>query len=429
MSTPNPITNKAGPWVHGDDFWDRVEEVRRLQELLHEGNNVLLVAMRRIGKTSLVRETFDHMTKGGYYALFVDVQGCTRPEDVIVEISKATRIHKPLWDRTLDIFKSFLSSLGQSIDSVALDLIHLKFKEGVAEAWAVRGDRLLESLATAERPILLCLDELPVMLTRLLSSGPGGRETTAVFLSWLRKVCGEHQGRIRFVICGSIGLEPIVAHAGLSHTIAHLRPFHIGPWTREVAGGCLDALAEHYAVQLPPAAKDEMLRLLAICVPHHVQMFFGHMLDDCRRRQANAVSAEDVRRVYESAMLGPRGHAELADYEERLRRVLGPEATPLALDFLTEAAVAGKLTHDSISVIAERSAPATTDRPALTCGVLDVLVHDGYLLRSMSAPGSAPALAQTAAETDAFEFVGGLLRDWWRRRFGTGHVPAQRKKA
>ncbi|MGD0227050.1 MAG: hypothetical protein ABSF71_32385 [Terriglobia bacterium] len=41
-----------GNWVVGDRFWDREQELKLFMEYLEAGANVLLIAPRRIGKTS-----------------------------------------------------------------------------------------------------------------------------------------------------------------------------------------------------------------------------------------------------------------------------------------------------------------------------------------------------------------------------------------
>jgi len=79
------LINKYGPWVSGEQFFDREAELERLIRLLDEGNGILIVAPRRVGKTSLVREAFRRMEERGRDdLLFVDVQDCSSPQDVIL---------------------------------------------------------------------------------------------------------------------------------------------------------------------------------------------------------------------------------------------------------------------------------------------------------------------------------------------------------
>src|ERR1035438_5153344 len=89
------------------------------------------------------------------------------------------------------------------------------------------------------------------------------------------------------------------------------------------------------------------------------------------------ISLAMVKTVYESSMLGIRGHVELSHMEERLRMVLGPQLDVLALDLLTEAAVVGTLTADAARFLAMVHFGEDWVAPARD--VLGILEHAGYL--------------------------------------------------
>ncbi|MBI2060419.1 MAG: ATP-binding protein [Nitrospirae bacterium] len=409
------LRNKVGVWVDGDDFWDRDHEIERLTELIDGGENILVVAPRRVGKTSLLREMIRRLrTRDRDILLFVDVEDCSSPEDVIVALSMATQPYKNLWKLTLDVFKTVVEGIRDKVDEVSIDVVKLKIREGTAEAWQVKGERLFAALAEAEKPVVACFDELPIMVDRLLRGGAqdattDGIQKAGVFLSWLRKMCQEHKGHVRVVLCGSIGLEPVLHRVKLSHTIGHLRSFDLPVWSREVADGCLEALARSYGLAIPQGVREAMLNRLGWLVPHHVQMYFGHVHDDCERRGSKTATVRDVERVYTEQMLGTRGHAELADYEERLLRVLGSAHVPLAPDLLTEAAVNGVVDGAMAQALARRALPKGANPGEELGNVLRVLEHDGYLRFDEKKNGHV--------------FQSLLLRDWWERRFKQGHVP------
>jgi hypothetical protein len=260
---------------------------------------------------------------------------------------------------------------------------------------------------------LLLLDEVPILVNRMLKGGdfkitPERREKVDDFMSWLRKSSLVHQGKIRIVLSGSVGFEPILRQAGLSATINAFQPFDLKPWDEVTAIGCLQALAGEYGVDFQDDAEAVMARRLGCCIPHHVQMFFSHVYDRCKRRNRMAFYRDEVNDIYEKEMLSIRGHAELTHYEERLKLVLGPELFPLALELLTEIAVAGRLTRESLMVLqkgydfGERSVQDATEE------ILRVLEHDGYIKTGH----------------DGFVFESFLLRDWWEKRYGFFHVPA-----
>ena len=410
------IRNKVGSWVTGDDFFDREEEIKFLTNLLDNGENVLIVAPRRVGKTSLIRETFRRMEdRNSDYLLYVDVQDCSNPLEVIVAVSLAAQPHRKLHEIITDAVSAFFEQVRSNVESVgAADLFEIRLRASLKDDWKAKGRKIIHNLAKADRPIVVCLDELPIMLTRLLNPSPSkesARIKAEIFMSWLRNLMSDVQGRIRFVVCGSIGIEPILKRYGLSHTVNHLRPYHLRSWSRETARECLNELVQAYGLEIISEARETMLDYLPPYIPHHVQMFFGHQYEDCLRRKDHSPTREDVERVYETYMLSTRGHAELADYEERLLRVLDHAAKTLALDLITEAAVSDELTMDNARKLAASS--GVTNGEEVLRQVLDVLQHDGYIEWSEKAGG--------------WRFVSRLVKDWWKKRFGDSYVsPSER---
>lgn len=182
------LRNTVGPWVVGDEFFDRKAEIERFTQLLDENNNILLVAPRRIGKTSLVRETFRRMRERDEdYAVFVDVQDCKSPEDVIVAIAVAAQPYGKLAAKVTDALSAFWTELSERVESVGNSAVfELRLRAGIAGDWQVKGRNVVEKLADADRPIVICLDELPIMLNRLVT-GPGDpkerRSTAELFFS------------------------------------------------------------------------------------------------------------------------------------------------------------------------------------------------------------------------------------------------------
>ena len=67
------LKQACGNWVDGDRFWDRDDDIGLVTERLRDGANILLVAQRRMGKTSLMRE-IGRRLNDDYVVLFVDLQ-------------------------------------------------------------------------------------------------------------------------------------------------------------------------------------------------------------------------------------------------------------------------------------------------------------------------------------------------------------------
>ena len=418
------ILRKAGGnWVEGDRFFDRETELEALTERVHDGTHTLLTAQRRMGKTSLVRELLRRLkVEGRFETIFVDLEDASTPADAIAEIGFQSRSAQGAWGRIKSLFANVLPAeveVGGRIPQLADADLRVKLRAGVdAGNWRHKGDEVFAALAGNGRPVVLAIDELPILVNRLLKGDdyregrdygitPERRRTADEFLSWLRKNGQMHRGRVCMILSGSASLEPILQQAGLSAHANIFTPFDLKPWDRETAMTCLGALGETYRLDLPQAVRHDMCRRLRCQIPHHVQRFFDTLHEDLRRAGQRSASLEDVERVYDNEMLGIRGQMDLEHYESRLRMVLGDEGYRAALEMLTEAAInGGRLRGDAIGrhreSLAAEAGPGAGIDPLPIEDVLHVLEHDGYLAR----------------QGDGYRFVSGLLEDWWRVRYG-----------
>jgi hypothetical protein len=408
----NKLKQAHGNWVAGDRFWDREKDIELLTRNLNEGAHILLVAQRRMGKTSLMKE-INRRLNNNYITLFVDLQKCVSAEDVIIEICKVMKPHQSLWTKTKDLFSNVLNKLSESIEELNLGEVGIKLRAGLNSGnWSERGDAVFSILSESEKPVLLLMDEVPLLVNRILKDDdfrvtPKRKTNADEFMSWLRKNSLEHQGTVRIVLSGSIGFEPILRQAGLSATINNFQPFDLKPWDDDTAIGALRALANEYGICFQQGAEAVMVRRLGCCIPHHVQMFFTHVYDRCIRRDRMDFFPDEVNDIYENEMLGIRGHAELTHYEDRLKIVLGPDIFPLALEMLSEAAVVGCLGKEALSALQKGYQFEGTIAQKAEEEILRVLEHDGYL----------------KAGKDGYRFISRLLQDWWKKRYGIFYIP------
>ena len=407
------LLKAGGNWVEGDRFFDRGTEIEALEERVRDGTHTLLTAQRRMGKTSLVRELLRRLAdEGRFETIFVDLEGASSAADAIAEMGLQSRSAQGAWGRIKTLFANVLQAevaVGGRVPALADADLRVKLRAGVdAGNWRHKGDAVFAALAESRRPTVLAIDELPILVNRLLKGDdhritPERRRAADEFLSWLRKNGQAHRGRVCMILSGSVSLEPILRQAGLSAHANIFFPFDLHPWDEETAAACLGALAETYGLDLPCAVREDMCRRLRCQIPHHVQRFFGFLHEDLRRAGRAAAALEDVERVYDHQMLGIRGQMDLEHYEGRLRLVLGDEGYPIALEMLAEAAVdGGRLSGDAID--RHRGLPAAGDGadPPPVDDVLHILEHDGYLER----------------QGGGYRFVSGLLQDWWRVRYG-----------
>ena len=413
------LTKAGANWVDGDRFFDREADIEALRERVEEGTHTLLTAQRRMGKTSLVRELLRRLdTEGDYATLFVDVEASKDAPDAIAEIAAQARPLGSTWDRLKASFGNRLGDVIGHIDELALSEVSVKFRAGMDTGnWQRSGDQVFEALAQNDRPVILAIDELPILVNKMVKGHdyqitPERRQAADAFLSWLRRNGQAHRGKVSIIVSGSIGLEPILRQAGLSAQANIFSSYELQPWSHEIVTNCLGVLANTYRLDLSEDVRREMCRRLRCCVPHHVQQFFDSLHEHLRREGRNMATLDDVSAVYERDLLSIRGQIDLEHYETRLRMTLGTDGYRTAIDLLTEAAVNnGLLKHEAIRLHLAAAPLSQSKESAQVDDILYSLEHDGYLER----------------HPEGYRFISGLLQDWWYARHGQYFTPIAKR--
>ncbi|NTU53672.1 MAG: ATP-binding protein [Chlorobiaceae bacterium] len=398
------LRQAQGNWVDGDRFWGREGDLEPLMRMIDDGAHLSIVAQRRMGKTSLMKELSQRLGER-YVCLFLDLQKESEPADAVAALALVLKPHNPLWQKGRAVFANALKSVASSIEEVSCADIGIKLRAGLNSGnWMDKGDELFRILSKSEKPVLLMIDELPLMVNRMLRDGNEGMTLDNIrqverFMSWLRKNSIEHQGKVRIMLSGSIGLEPVLHQAGLSAVINNYQPYDLKPWDFETAAGCLDALARYEEIVFEAQAAQAMVEKLGCCIPHHVQLFFACVFKHCMHRGDMYFRADEVDELYETEMLGLRGHAEMTHYEERLSMYFPKERLPLVKAILTETSVSGTVTIAVIRELREEYASPESCRDEALNEILRILQHDGYIRK----------------KNEGYVYESALLRDWWKK--------------
>ena len=411
------ILRMSSNWVDGDQFFDRETDLQLLRERMANGTHTLLTAQRRMGKTSLVRELLRQLEEEGEVAtVFVDLEGSMDAAEAVAEMATQARSVQRVGGRIMSWLSGSFRDVRNNVEELGVSEVRVRLRDRLnAGNWQRTGDQVFEALASNERPVVLAIDELPILVNRLLKGHeyritPERLAATDSFMAWLRRCCQTHQGRVCLIVSGSVGLEPVLSQAKLSAHANIYSALDLKPWTHDTAVECLAALARGHEISLSEDVRYEMCRRLRCCVPHHVQRFFHHLHEHLLRDQRNEATLDDVELVYWDDLLGARGQADMLHYEDRLVMVLGEHGSAIARGLLTDAASSdGLLEYSMVDVHQEVGTSVDGGNPV--DDVLHVLVHDGYMERLR----------------DGYGFVSGLLEDWWRIKYVRGSTSTGRR--
>ena len=391
------MRNIIGQAVVGDDLYGRDYELARIWERLDQGEHLLMLAPRRVGKTSLMLE-LHRAPHENWDVVYVDVQGGNSAADCVAAILSALAVRPEYRSRfeAIPFSKAVQDILGRLSATVDTGVLRVELKSAIAHEWSHAADQLQARLARLSEPgrnLLVIIDELPILVSRMLRTGEGVHDAE-LLMSWLRQLrqAPELRERICTLVGGSIGLEGVLRRAGLSGSINDLVPFHLDSWNRSTAVEFLNSLGHSYAFTLDDASITRLLDKLRDPVPYHVQLFFSALRDICLGDTAR-VSPEAVEQCFAERLSGASGTAYLDHYATRLEIALDEHEHAMAVGILQIACRRARG-----ATLGELEGLRRRDERTFA-SVLRDLEADGYLRQ----------------ENERLEFRSNLLREWWRK--------------
>ena len=153
-------------------FCDRKEETVQLLQSLENGNNVALIAPRRIGKTGLIENLFhQRKVQKNYYTFLIDIYATKNIEEMITVMgSSMLSSLRPFGVKVMQKFTEVLSSLRSGISFDAMGNPSWNVEIGDVRLPRTTLDEIFQYINSADKPCLIAIDEF-----QTVSSYPDGK--------------------------------------------------------------------------------------------------------------------------------------------------------------------------------------------------------------------------------------------------------------
>ena len=142
-------------------FCDREQETEKLQSLIVNGNNVALIAPRRIGKTGLIEHLFHQQEiSRNYYTFLIDIYATKNMEELTLALSTSMlSALRPHGKKVMQQFVNFLASLrtGVTFDSMGNPSWNLEI--GDIKQPRITLDEIFQYINNADKPCIVAIDE------------------------------------------------------------------------------------------------------------------------------------------------------------------------------------------------------------------------------------------------------------------------------
>ena len=399
----------VGSPVRDDDFWFRKDFIEDLWEAL-EKHNVLLLAPRRIGKTSVMYRMLDY-PKDGLLVIHMNVEDIENPDDFFIALVDAINEHQPDYLRKiLTATTGFLKGVFDRIESIeAYDLkLQLRKAEDSRKDWQDKLQELLERVLNSSQKVLFIVDELPDMLNSIMRSLP---EEYEKFLHWFRKTRERSlEGEVRWLVGGSVNLIAALDQQGKVKLINDLKIEPLLPFTREEVEKYVTEMLKQKGVTFDDTTVPRIWELLGSPIPLFLQMLTQEIHRVWKRNRSETVTADTVTEVFNKALLGEMARDKLQHYRSRIP-LYYPEKEQEATYYLLNKLSLSEdgITRDTLFNLYRKIEGKKTARrtgPALNQafqGLLMYLRSDFYIEETGDGK---------------YDFASRLLKTWWKKYYG-----------
>ncbi|HAK76301.1 MAG TPA: hypothetical protein DCM71_05195 [Runella sp.] len=398
---PYKLSPTAGT-IADDKIVGREKEIAKMLLLL-DSQSVVIEEMRRMGKTLFIKKLAYKCKNTNNKALYFFLQGTKD----LVELSDLlfSELRKEQSFGKFKIAFNGIKKLYNKLkpEEVDLDVISFKLPEWEVK-WKDALSTLLEDIANRNNEndeiLTIILDEFPVMLWDWIQ---GGKAQEAMeFLDVLRKQRQtlEAKGKVRFVVCGSIGLQVVLKHLKQKHN-------YMGEPFNETETFSLEAMSEEDAVFLCECLylsdfkadiEDDKLeyfkRIVAFTegLPFHINKIFTVL----QQNYNSLLSQKNLEMAFEELLTAPNHFSTFKHLYDRLMIYYPDQESSVMVRLLNHLS-------KQIEPYGESELIRSIDNePNLIKEALMILVSEQYLKRSFGENGRS------------YVFKYEIFKKWWK---------------
>lgn len=272
------MDNITGPPVRGDQLKFREKDVSEITNRLSVGNSVLLIGLRRIGKSSVMYGVLDQAPKD-WTISYHNLQGKRTPSDffnVLLQSLPKGKKEKVVayWSQAKTIPNRTINYIKSHFNKLSGGTITTEFQSSIIDYWQPLTQGIEYVIKDTKNPVIIILDELPVYIEHMLKNGTSPLAVEEI-LGQLRN-WRDSYNNFRLFVGGSISFDRIISKHNISaSTISDFSRYPLGPFTREEAERFLLELAgSHNLTWYNNEMVSETLEMVKDYYPSFLQAFF-----------------------------------------------------------------------------------------------------------------------------------------------------------
>ena len=406
---------KTGVPVEGDAFWNRPEVVLELVTRLESGASASLFGLRRIGKSSIMKEVARHLRTKGHTCIFLNTEGMSGPGRLLVDLVRG--LDPSLRDQISTAWANN-GSLSGALKQIATVLKKepvdtANVEKDFRDFWEPLTQTVERQLRDTDARVFVFIDELPFFLADQIEKGVD-KQNIIDILATLRR-WRQDSNIMAQVLCGSIGMAGFLRLHDIDRDHNNDAPgIYVGPLDQDDACDFLDAVAKGQSIEgWTDAIRDTVIAQAIEYYPSYLQEILlllktealltkykhGEVNDELLVDKLNDVVMPKIRKGFEVDLLN--------QFDKRLARLQNfnkeedgaKDWSDIALDILRAIQTDGLMTRADLD--ARLAKVEITGKSAVD--FVEVLREDAFVVET---------------EQGAYAFGDKIIETWLQRRHG-----------
>jgi DNA polymerase III delta prime subunit len=270
--------------VSGDDFYGRKEIVKHVKGVLTSSNSFLLLGLRRIGKSSTIKEVIRQIRAEDKSIVIIELN-CQTYES-IQDFYKNIHLALPIGWREIvrDLLKASKRMPTKLIDFITdhieeIDLPYLgsvKLRNDAISYSNTYKEELTDFFKKQDQQIILVIDELPFLFEHIAQSN---NEATKLEIEMILSTLRSWRDiGISQAICGSLNLHIQLEYLGISRKLlGGVITLDLPKYTKDESKGLLIELSKSDNIKFEEEDLEQILKLLPDCIPQFLQYFYFNL--------------------------------------------------------------------------------------------------------------------------------------------------------
>jgi len=306
----------VGAPVEGNDFLNRVKEIKQVLESIKK-DNILFISPRRFGKTSVMKETLRLIQNQHNICIYMDIGYFESPQQFVLELTNSFLEALDKKNRK-SLMKKILSTIGKKasrVEEIEIFDFRIKLREALTKDWDEKGNAVIKKILRefSEENIFIAVDEIPECVKAIVKDNP---KEALRFLRWLRSIRQKYR-QIKFMFGGSISFDREVKRFNDTSVLNDLKRIKIGGFSKNDAVNMIETCFKKMDLKYRRGFAEEILNCIG---EPYIPYFISVMLSIIETHAYEGLTEHKIREYYELRLLGTEGKGYFEQYKERLKK-------------------------------------------------------------------------------------------------------------